>query len=791
AQRIFWLNGSAGTGKTTIAYTVAQDCDRRVPSVLGASFFCSRDDANCSNLLLVFTTIAYQLALSNPMFSAEVSKVLKAKPHIGYASAHYQLEELIVKPLRVVRNSFTRCVIILDALDECKDPATISTILSALSHHIKELAHLRFLVTSRPDNHINVAFRLEHLRPNTRQLILHQVKLKVVEQDIRHYLTLKLSETKSNYGIEEPWPAQGSIDLLVRLSSGLFIFAATSIKYIEDRSYSDPRGQLQHLVDSVDPSLDKSVPFKTLDDLYTDVLTVAFPRISISLLGFLKMVLGSIVHLEDPLSMIALERLLGLSRARVRETLLHLHAVLIIPEDENHVIQLLHPSFADFITSSDRCSIPQYVVMLEEQHTFLAQSCLVAMQGLSRDICQIKDPSLLNSEVPNLRTRIQKYIPEHVQYACHHWAHHVSKGMVSSTLLELLKDFCEQHLLHWIEVSSLFGELRSALLSAGDVHRTLLQGKRAPASTLELLSDCQRFTREFFTVLSTCALHVYHSALAFSPEATILRTLYSREMDLLKLSHVAGNTWNPCMRIMDGHANSVTSVAFSPDGTHVASGSSDHTVRLWDAISGVHLRTLKGHSSSVESVVFSPDGTHVASGSSDHTVQLWDAASGVHLQTLKGHSSSVESVVFSPDGTHVASGSGDCTVWLWDVASGVHLQTLKGHSGGVWSVTFSPDGTHVASGSVDHTVRLWDVASSVHLRTLKGHSDWVQSVAFSPDGTHVASGSHDHTVRLWDAASGVHLRTLKGHSDGVWSVTFSPDGTHVASGSLDHTVRLW
>jgi hypothetical protein len=230
-SRILWLNGSAGTGKTTIAYTVAQYCNDRKPGVLGASFFCSRDDANCSNPQFIFTTIAYQLSFFNSQFAAEVSKVLKAAPDIGYASVQYQLEELIVNPLRVARDSFTRCIVILDALDECKDTANV---LTALSSHIEELSPLQFLVTSRPENRIRMAFTLQDLHHNTKQLLLHQVKLELVEQDISHYLSLKLVETRRKYEIKDSWPAPSSIDSLAKLSSGLFIFAATSIKYIED-----------------------------------------------------------------------------------------------------------------------------------------------------------------------------------------------------------------------------------------------------------------------------------------------------------------------------------------------------------------------------------------------------------------------------------------------------------------------------------------------------------------------------------------------------------------------------
>jgi serine/threonine protein kinase len=172
--------------------------------------------------------------------------------------------------------------------------------------------------------------------------------------------------------------------------------------------------------------------------------------------------------------------------------------------------------------------------------------------------------------------------------------------------------------------------------------------------------------------------------------------------------------WRLCHRdllTLKGHANTVRSVAFSPNGKRLATGSGDRTVKLWDATTGQELATLKGHGDWVNSVAFSPDSKRLATGSEDQTVRLWDAVTGQELTTLKGHGDAVSSVAFSPDGKRLATGSADRTIKLWDTATGQELTALKGHAGPVSSVTFSPDGKRLATGSGDHTVMLWDAAA--------------------------------------------------------------------------------
>ena len=250
---------------------------------------------------------------------------------------------------------------------------------------------------------------------------------------------------------------------------------------------------------------------------------------------------------------------------------------------------------------------------------------------------------------------------------------------------------------------------------------------------------------------------------------------------------------------LKGHTDQVWSVVFSPDGKRLASASSDHTVKVWDVISGQETLSLKGHSAEVVSVAFSPDGKRLASASYDKSVKVWDVPSGQIAFTLKGHTAAVQSVVFRPDGKQLASSSADLEqpgeLKVWDAKSGQELRTVRGHTGGFRSVAFSPDGKRLASANLDETVRVWDATSGQQILTLRGHTGGVRSVSFSPDGRKLASASYDKSVKLWDTASGQEILTLKGHTGWANSVAFSPDGKQLASAgggpSPTGEVKVW
>ncbi len=245
------------------------------------------------------------------------------------------------------------------------------------------------------------------------------------------------------------------------------------------------------------------------------------------------------------------------------------------------------------------------------------------------------------------------------------------------------------------------------------------------------------------------------------------------------------------LKTLRGHLWPVYSVAFSPDGQRIVTGSLDKRAKVWEAASGRELLTLKGHSDGINSVAFSPDGQRIVTGSRDHTAKVWEPASGRELLTLKGHGAAIRSVAFSPDSQRIVTGSFDQTAKVWEAASGRELLTLKGHAAAIWSAAFSPDGQRIVTGSQDTTGKVWEAASGRELLTLKGHSAPIASVAFSPDSRRIITGSYDQTAKVWEAASGRELLTLKGHGAPTWCVAFSPDGRRIVTGSWDQTARVW
>jgi WD40 repeat protein len=242
---------------------------------------------------------------------------------------------------------------------------------------------------------------------------------------------------------------------------------------------------------------------------------------------------------------------------------------------------------------------------------------------------------------------------------------------------------------------------------------------------------------------------------------------------------------------LEGHTAQVLSVVFSPDGSLVASGSVDDTMRLWRTKEGTLLRTMQGHPFPILSLAFSPNGALLASGSYDGLVRIWRVSDGRLVQTLEGHAGRILSLGFSPSGNTLVSCSDDFTVRLWRMLDGKLLRTIDEGMATINDITFSPDGNLLAWAEANGNVRVWRISNEAWVYIFKDASQAASSVTFSPDGNLLVSGFSDGRIRIWQMSDGTQVQTLPDGGKNVSSLAFSPDGNLLVAGSADGMLRLW
>ena len=385
------------------------------------------------------------------------------------------MENLIVCPLKAAHIS---TLIIIDALDECKDEEPASAILSVLSRYVDEIPDVKFFITGRPEPRIRSGFRLESLRPITEVFKLHDVQRSSVDGDIKLFFRAqltKIAKTRSDCDFTEDWPSSSEINILCEKAAGFFIYASTVVKLVTFR-HRTPTEQLEQII---------SLPHNTvhegrsgIDLLYSQVLEQVVADVGTDdddeeIHRCFKAVVGTVLLVFDPLPVRALSDLL---RVPSIPTTLHLlHSLLLIPDGPEDPVRIFHKSFPDFLTDHKRCKDDRFFVDPTVHHAEILLSCLKLMrERLKRNICDLDDHAVL-SEVKDFSTHQKEHIGEALEYACRFWTKHLL-GVPSSRncveeVLEAINQFFTTHLLHWIEVLVLTRNLGACIYALNDVEQ--------------------------------------------------------------------------------------------------------------------------------------------------------------------------------------------------------------------------------------------------------------------------------------------------------------------------------
>ena len=373
------------------------------------------------------------------------------------------MKKLIVEPLE---KSAISTVIVIDALDECKDDEPASAILSVLGQFVSQIPKVKFFLTGRPEPRIREGFRLHLPAETTDVFVLQSVKQNLVNNDIRWFLKHGFLEVANRRNGLDGWPTGEQLDCLCGRAAGLFVYAVATVKFV-DRKNGNPKRQLDRLLQSPDSAPEGKTRFKadtTLDSLYTSILQEAFDGSDPEDDCMARSVLGAVILATNPLSPSAVATLLGFD---IEDVLPLLSSVgsLLLQEDIGSPVRPFHKSFPDFITNSTRCINERFRVSPPSHHLELLIDCLELMnRTLEKNMCKLPD-AVMNSEVDDLDERIERCLDPALRYACKSWHKHLVDENIARTpvVTSALHHFLEKKFLFWLEVLSVLGAVRESV----------------------------------------------------------------------------------------------------------------------------------------------------------------------------------------------------------------------------------------------------------------------------------------------------------------------------------------
>ncbi|OQE21964.1 hypothetical protein PENSTE_c011G07970 [Penicillium steckii] len=846
---LLWIKGGAGKGKTMMSIGLIERlCQEQIAgrSAVVTYFFCQNDNNELNTIASVIKGLIFRLIDQRDEAKECLRRRWDTKNNRFTEDVNSWRALWGVFLEMLDRCDCSKVYIIVDALDECRDDERDMDefLKSIVRNGADRPSKMKWILTSRP---LDTAER--HLvAGHERMQVSLELNSEAVSNAVRYYISYRVEELSllQRYGENLKRDIETG---LTEKAQGTFLWVSLVCKKLENVCRDEVLSTIESLPQGLPAFYDKI--FKQLTTGEPDIVRSCIRLLKVMILVYRPLVLeevSSVTGLTDEKNFI--------------QALVHRCASFINLQGKS--IHFVHQSARDYLVGEKG----KPALNFHEQfgHNEIVENCLSQLSTRLK-VNLMEEPRLDSDRNFLLQSTNEKGQATLISlsYVSIFWVAHIQRGLWLAYHGETEECMTEQHafpdggpvitflhtrLLEWLEYLSLAGRLQvgmgaleslkitAKVVSQNPCRSSLLtiRAKNYP-SMLKIVEEALRFLRRHFDTIVTWPLQIYSSAIIFSPESSLVRKANIDKVPpwLTKLGNVE-HEWEALIQARNPHLKKTRTVAFSPDGQYLATGSDDCTIRLWDSTNGWFYRSLTVDSVQIKTLAFSPDSKKIVFGtaydslykkirfrdataadiqksfvghmgpvknhlwphgkqivfkSCDRNVHILDITTGEIERTLSGHSGTVNTVAFSPDGRHIVSGSFDRTIKIWDATTGELEKTLIGHSRPVNSIAFSPNGKQIVSGSFETTIKLWNAATGELQMTLGGRLSRVTSVAFSPNGKQIVSGSSHKKVKLWNAITGELEKTLIGHLGPVTSVAFSPDGKNVASGSHDGMIFLW
>ncbi|KAH8802971.1 putative G-protein beta WD-40 repeat-containing protein [Xylogone sp. PMI_703] len=684
SKHVFWLKGIAGTGKSTLAHTVAHMLQSQ--DFLVASFSFSRGIEDRRHAKLLFTSLAYQLAVSDQSIRQQISEALSQDPGIVSKNLREQWASLICKPLQKSGNNMCRSVIVVDALDECEKDEEIRSIIANLTRR-EDLGpvQLRIFITSRPEIVIRHGFDKTD-KAIFCDLSLNSVPRPIIERDISIFIKYHMNEIRETRMLKQEWPGEQKILIIARRADRLFIYAATLCRFLAEARY--PTQCLEEVLKSSNTT---GSPIGNLDNIYSQILDRAIPRNDYRIeknrfLSLFRTIVGSIVVLFNPLSARNLADMFNIAISDVTATLDPLHSILDIPKDVDSPIQLFHLSFRDFLVDPEKHGTNPFWIDEKKAHETLLVQCLTCLLSLKKDICNLQAPGTLQADVK--QDTIKKYLPAELQYACLYWVDHLKASGTRIRDDDQIYQLLKKYLLCWLEALSLLGRTSESVRMIDELQN--ITESSECIETRKFLHDARRFILNYRSIIDRAPLQLYSSALLFAPKKSLVRKVSEHLMSPWIITKPEmEDDWNSCSQTIGGYSE-VSALAFSPNMKLLALGLAVGKIIIWDVVTGQEMQAFEGNrGASISRLIFSADSAALASMSYRYNwgrsftywggIKLRDIMTGHEIEAFEsGENCALLAFTFTPDAeARLAREGGDGSIEIWDMKARRKILTLN------------------------------------------------------------------------------------------------------------------